>query len=294
MIVAAGMAGRAAWRYLRPYVLSHELYRIDPDQIVITPPPHWIRGDVRAEVVRDGSLDRGLSALDPLSVRQIADAFEFHPWVARVVRVINQRGPRIVVELQYRCPRVMVQLRRAGELVLLPADDEGMRLPDGDFTSADKETYPRLVGIREEPLVGTCWTDPHVAGAARLVAFIGELWQQLDLVQIVPGSGEPSSDDTVNPTFELIDRRGTRIVWGTVGDSLHAQAVRDDEKLTLLRSLDWLQHQSEPVSLPKVIDLRQAPTMQKGLGSGAARPFRRPTTLDPAGDRSIGRRTTRS
>ena len=61
--------------------------------------PAWIHTDVKAEVIRNASLDAALSVLDDNLTVNIAQAFALHPWVAKVTRVSKHHPARVKVEV---------------------------------------------------------------------------------------------------------------------------------------------------------------------------------------------------
>jgi hypothetical protein len=63
LLLLAGLTGGAyyGWQRVGPQVTQGPEYVLELEQIVITPPPPWIRADVRAETVRDGGLRRSQS-----------------------------------------------------------------------------------------------------------------------------------------------------------------------------------------------------------------------------------------
>src|SRR3989304_1315470 len=62
--LAVGLGGHLAWRHYLPTVARHPQFQITAERVHITPPPPWIRADVKAEVLRDASLVGTLSVLD--------------------------------------------------------------------------------------------------------------------------------------------------------------------------------------------------------------------------------------
>ncbi len=231
VLLSMAGAGRLLWQQIGPTVVRSENYRLDPQQIEITPQPAWIRANVKAEVVRDASLDEGLSILDDQLAERIAQAFAFHPWVAKVERVRKVHPRKVQVDLIYRRPVVMVSLDGSSNLDLLPLDAEGVHLPNSDFSPLEKRRFPRLVGIDSLPLVGQRATDPRVLGGAHLAALLGDFWHLFQLARIVP---VPASDGQ-SERFELITRAGTRIIWGAAPGAEPEGEPNADEKLARLR-----------------------------------------------------------
>ncbi len=222
LVAAAIGGGWYASRQAAPLIAESEHYLLDPRAITITPVPTWIRADIRAEVVRNASLDDEVSILDPALARRVADAFEFHPWIDEVVRVTKHAGPRIDVEIIYRKPVAMVDVADAAELA--PIDSRGARLPLADFTPQERQRYPRISGIATLPLVGQRWDDPAALGAAQLASVLSDVWHPWQLALIRPtkspsAAGQFSQQDiaaTIDryPIYEIVTHDGTRIIWG--------------------------------------------------------------------------------
>ena len=153
----------------------------------MTPLPPWIHTDLKAEVLRDASLDGPLSLLDKELTVRVAHAFALHPWVAKVQRVSKRSPAGVQVDLDYRRPVAMVEVPGPA---LLPVDGEGVLLPTADFSPQDARQYPRIAEIKTSPLgpVGTRWGDTHVTGGARIAAALLDDWQALKLHQVVPAA----------------------------------------------------------------------------------------------------------
>src|SRR5688572_13518846 len=150
--IALGLAGLGywAWSMQAPRIENDPQYQITLDKIVLTAPPEWITTDVKAEALRDASLDPPLSALDPQLAERVAKALAFHPWVAEVKRVRKTAPGGIDAEVVYRRPVCMVELPPAeGRRGLYAVDAEGVLLPSRDFLAEPKKAarYPRLGGF---------------------------------------------------------------------------------------------------------------------------------------------------
>ena len=91
-----------AWNRWGAPSLSSDDYVVTPERIVVSPTPDWIHADVKAEVVKTASLDR-LRLDEGELVTKVAQAFDLHPWVARVVRVEKRFPAQVLVELDYDC-----------------------------------------------------------------------------------------------------------------------------------------------------------------------------------------------
>ena len=178
------LAWYTVWREVRASVLSSPDYFVGPQDVEISPPPEWIRSDIRAEVFRSASLDGRLSIMDDTILDRIRGAFSLHPWIAKVRRVSKHHPAKVRVELEYRQPVLMVEAPDE----LLPVDAQGIVLPRGDFSPVEKSRFPKLTGVNTGPLgaAGERWGDARVAGAAEIAGAIGPAWQDLKLAEIVP------------------------------------------------------------------------------------------------------------
>lgn len=234
LIIAVGGGGLAGgayalWQSVRPHVLHAPHYQITLDNVAITPPPEWIRADIKAEAIRSAEVDGSLSVLDEDLAQRVHQAFAAHPWVAEVRRVAKLAPARLEVELEYRRPVCMIQV--AGGL--FPVDAEAVLLPTADFSPHEAARFPRFsnASLPSEPPAGTVWQDMRVMDAARLAAALGGAWEELDLhyIELIP---EPGSRNL----FQIVTRSGTRVFWGTAPD-------RDEASLALARAkLEKLKH----------------------------------------------------
>jgi hypothetical protein len=235
MLAALAVAAQFAWRRSAAVVARHPQYALTAESIQITPPPAWIRSDIKAQVLRDAGLVGTVSVLDDRDTlaRRVKDAFEFHPWVASVERITKRLPAALDIELKYRRPIAAVESRDAHGIALLPIDERGVRLPEADLTDAERRYLPRISGVAGRPLVGDVWTDERVIGGAKLVTELLDVWQQLKLVEIVAALRASSNERTPAYTFEIVTTGGTRIVWGappgqetTVGELMSAEKRR--------------------------------------------------------------------
>ncbi|MFV2070080.1 MAG: hypothetical protein ACC645_24200, partial [Pirellulales bacterium] len=177
LLVLVGSGIGFTWRRLRPLVVHQPQYLVDATNIHITPPPAWIGTDIRSEVLQDARLAQPLSILDDDLVERLVTAFEFHPWVANVKRVVKEFGPAIRIDVDYRKPVLMVQVDEGPAQEEMPADSQGVRLPDLQLSSEEIKALPRVRGGSTVPLVGVAWLDRHVIDAARIADQLGSLAQ---------------------------------------------------------------------------------------------------------------------
>ncbi len=273
IVLAFALLWAVVWLLVRPHALRSPDYVLTPDNVVVTPYPPWIHSDVKAEVLRDASLDGPLSLLDPNLAKRFYDAFPLHPWVLRVRRVVKEYPATVRVELEYRKPVCMVEV--PGGLYAL--DRDSVLLPSGDFRSDDASRYPRLSGITTIPAgpVGTPWEDPRVLGGCRLAELLAEVWGPLHLERIVPSTRPVRRDESREFAYEVLTRGGTRILWGLPPGSSPADEPPAEEKLRRLRALA-AQHGSLDALGPRDIDLRSAesPLVQPRTAGAPAEPQR--------------------
>lgn len=252
LVAALGCGAYAVWQAVREQVVTSPHYHLMTEAVTITPPPDWVRGDVRAEVMRDANLDGPLSVLDEDLSRRLYEAFEAHPWVAHVERVLKRPPAAVEVELVYRRPVLMVRVP-AG---LLPLDALAVQLPTGDFSSLAASRYPRLTGIEVTtgPPAGSRWSDPRVQAAARLAGLLIDSWEELELLQLAP-IREPASSP-LQTQFELRTKQGTRVIWGEAPTEDAGDLKAAGEKLARLKQYHAERGTLDGPRGPQGIDLR--------------------------------------
>jgi hypothetical protein len=265
LAVALAAGWIALWRHVRERVIAGEQYRLRIQQIAITPRPAWIRADVRAEAIRDGSIDEPMSILDEDLTLRIAKAFELHPWVAEVKQVIKHHPARVTVELVYRRPVAMIAVPGG----LYAIDVQGIVLPSDDFSPVEAVRYPRLASMpgMARPVAGTRWTDHRVMGAARIAEQLLTDWPTLKLHRIEPLAIESAGSDG-GPQYQMMSRSEGRIIWGHAPGEEGPSELPAAEKLSLLRRMA----EQGSLSSSNEIDLRRAP----GTLSPPERTARRP------------------
>ena len=145
---------------------------------------------------------------------------------------VRKRPPaQVEVDLVYRRPVCMVD-QPGGPA---PVDIEGVLLPSDDFSPIEKKSYPRLSGVDTGPVgpAGQRWGDGRVVGGAEIAAALADAWQRLRLERIV-ASPRAAASAVVEPTFQLVTRRGTRILWGLAPGSKAAGEIPAAEKVARL------------------------------------------------------------
>jgi hypothetical protein len=257
-LLALGVGAHYLWQRGAPTVARHPQYQITAERIHITPPPPWIRSDLKAQVLRDSGLTT-LSVLEDYDVlsRRIKDAFEFHPWVASVERITKRLPAALDIELKYRRPVAAVESGDASGVCFLPVDEHAVRLPEADLTDAERRYLPRITGVTGRPLVGDIWNDPRVVGGAKLATALGDVWQKLHLVEIMSALSLGADNDSQMYTYNIITSGSTRIVWGAAPgqEGATGEATFD---LKRKRLIDYAAQygQLESINGPEEIDVR--------------------------------------
>ncbi|MCI0331983.1 MAG: hypothetical protein L0228_02005 [Planctomycetes bacterium] len=257
-LLGLGVGAHFLWQRGAPTIARHPQYQLAAESIHITPPPAWIRSDLKSQVIRDAGLT-ALSVLDDWDTlsRRVKDAFEFHPWVSSVERITKRLPAALDIELTYRRPVAAVESRDSSGISFLPVDERAIRLPEGDLTDIELRYLPRISGVTGRPLVGDTWNDLRVVGGAKLAAALGDVWQKLRLVEIIATIQAAGADDSQSCSFDIITTGGMKVVWGTApGQETSAGESTFDQKRK--RLLDYAaQHgQFESIDGPAAIDVR--------------------------------------
>ena len=184
VVVAAAVSGWVVWSQVSESDRVHPDVVLMPDAVELRGVAPWVRCDLKAEALRNASLDGGLPLDDPELSRRLARAFEMHPWVKLVVNVSPRHPAAATVEVLCREPVAMVGVRGG----LLAVDAEGVVLPSADFTAESASLYPRISGIDSSPQgpEGSAWGDPVVEEGAALALAVGPEWKQLGLTECRP------------------------------------------------------------------------------------------------------------
>lgn len=270
IVVAVGW--RMAWDKVSDHVLAEDDYRVTPDKIAIDTLPPWIHCDLKAEVMRDASLERSLSLLDADLTKRLANAFSLHPWVARVDRVSKHHPARVEVHLVYRRPVAMVEVSGG----LLPVDEHGILLPSADFSPAEAKQYPRISRVESHPSgpVGANWGDANVSGGARIATILAGRWKKLRLYRILAPVQTGADSYSDRYTYELVTHAGTRLLWGRPPGNEPTGELKAGEKVVQLEQIVQRDGSLDGPSGPRIIDLRTASstprTAVKSLPGGEA------------------------
>ena len=226
-----------------------------PEAIELRGQASWVKADIRAEALRDASLDHGLPLHDPELANRLARAFDMHPWVRQVVKVELRHPAAALVEVLCREPAAMVGV--AGGL--LAVDAEGVVLPSADFTAESAAAYPRLAGIESSPQgpEGARWGDPTVEEGAALAHVIGPEWTKLGMSEC--RAVTISTADGPRRVWELVGADGRIFVFGAApGRELEGEPSAA-AKIARLRALDGTSPETNPETNPEKVDLRDAP-----------------------------------
>jgi hypothetical protein len=206
VVALAVGVGLVVWSKVADDVRSDTGYLLRPEAVEVQGIAPWVASDIKAQALRQASLDGGLPLDDPELTRRLGRAFDVHPWVRQVERVELAHPARAVVVVQCREPVAMIGVRGG----LLAIDADGVVLPSGDFTGETAARYPRIKGIESSPQgpEGSAWGDPVVEEAAALAVAIGPEWNELGLLECRPRLEEGRR------LWELTRERGEPILFG--------------------------------------------------------------------------------
>jgi hypothetical protein len=184
VLAAAAFAGWSLWSRMSEPARTHPDTILMPDAVELRGVAPWVRSDLKAEALRNASLDGGLPLDDPELSRRLARAFEMHPWVRLVVDVSLRHPAAATVDVECREPVAMVGVKGG----LLAIDADGVVLPSGDFTAESAAVYPRITGIDSSPQgpEGTPWGDPLVDEGAAVAVAVGPEWKSLGFTECRP------------------------------------------------------------------------------------------------------------
>ena len=265
MLAFFAVGSQKVWEHYRPVIARSPQYLVDAERLFITPPPPWIRSDIRHEVLRNAGLVGGVSVLDfsESLPQRLRDAFLQHPWVYEVHRMEVALPAAIKVELTYRQPVAAVEVEGSRGIELLPVDPLGVRLPAGDLTDVEKFYLPRIAGAFHPPLVGRAWEEPQVLAAIRLAIPLGRLWHPLQLAVIQPVHQVQRGGPVVGATrLEIVTNGGTRILWGSPPGLETAAEAPFSEKLNRLQEYANQHGNLDSIDGPATLDVRQEMTVQ--------------------------------
>ncbi|MGC4006709.1 MAG: TIM barrel protein [Pirellulales bacterium] len=230
-------------------------YRLELREIELNPPPpEWIRSDLRAEALRDASLDAPLSTLDSDLPEKLRRAFSLHPWIREVQGVTIDYPAAARIEVEYRRPIAMVEVARG----LLPIDAQGVLLPPRDFDHRDDvRDYPRIVGALGGPTaaVGTVWKDDVVAAGAALARLLSPIWSSGKFARL-RWLDDSQDLSRVTRYFLLETRDGGLLIWGQAPGREHVGEPSAADKAAALQAWVAAPGGIDAVAKAASIDLR--------------------------------------
>jgi len=184
ILVAAAVAGWSLWSRVADSARNHPDAVLTQEAVTLRGLAPWVRCDLKAEALRNASLDGGLPLDDPELPRRLARAFDMHPWVKQVVDVSLVHPAAATVEILCREPVAMVGVKGG----LLAVDADGVVLASADFTADSAALYPRISGVDSSPQgpEGSPWGDGIVEEGAALAMAIGPEWKPLGLTECRP------------------------------------------------------------------------------------------------------------
>ncbi len=244
------------WQQVGPRVTGAERYRLDLDDLHVTPQPDWVRADIRSEVYQALRLGGPLNLLDDDLSPRVAEGFARHPWVEQVKQVTRLPAAGVQVELEYRRPVCVV---RVGER-LQPIDHRSILLPPDRIPRVELERYPQLAGIDAAPLAtyGEPWGSVRVAGGAAVAKELAEVWEAWQLARIVPFP-VVAPDGREQVQYSLFTEGGTRIVWGLPPGIDSPSEPTAEEKLARLKAFRAQQGMFDGPAGPLDLDVRRMP-----------------------------------
>jgi hypothetical protein len=257
LVVVCGLlagTGWFLWQQVHRTVAARGDYLLDLNEIELPPKPAWIRADVRAEALRDASLDPPLSLINTSLPERLAKAYSLHPWVSRVDGVQITYPAHANIKLQYRQPVAMVELANG----LLPIDSAGTLLPPSDFENhPDVLKYPRFavnVGSPTAP-AGTVWENPLVLGGAQISAALTPLWNQAAL-QRLRWVEDLANVGSITRHYVLETKNGGTLIWGQAPGREHVGELPAADKIAALKRWSEQPGGIDAVVKQSTLDLR--------------------------------------
>lgn len=258
LVVVCAMLGGTAWflwQQVHRTVETRGDYQLELKDIELPPKPAWIRADIRAEALRDASLDPPLSILDTAQQSErLFKAFSLHPWVSRVENVQLTYPAHAKINLQYRRPIAMVDMSNG----LFPIDAAGTLLPTGDFANhPDLLKYPRLVVKIGSPTApaGTVWENPIILGGAQIATALEPLWNQAQFMSI-RWIEDLANVGTLTRHYVLETKNGGTLIWGQAPGREHVGELPLVDKVAALKRWSDQPGGLDAVVKQNTIDLR--------------------------------------
>jgi hypothetical protein len=260
LIALFGVCGQLLWRQQAANIARHPQYQLTADAVQITPPPAWVRSDIKSEALRDAGLPGNLSLLDDWDtiVQRLRQAFEFHPWVASVQRITRRLPNSLQIELEYRRPLAAVASSGPGGITLSPVDVAAVRLPEADLTDAELSYLPRISNVAGRPMLGDTWEDPRVVGGVKLASALYDVWRQLGLVEILPSPHPFVLGESRYYSYEIVTNGGTRVLWGAApGEETSAGESPFADKRQRLMEFAAASGRLDAIDGPASVDVRK-------------------------------------
>ena len=249
IVTAAIFAGRVAWEKQHEGVGRNAESLLTADRIELIGVPPWVTTDLKWQALRNASLDMPLPLDAPDLERQLARAFDMHPWVRRVERVETSHPAAAVVRVMCREPVAMVRVEGG----LLAVDRESILLPSDDFTAESASKYPVVDGVLTSPRgpIGSPWGDPTVDEAVNLITTLGPEANRFGLIECrrVPREG------TAGNWWELVGSNTLVVLFGSAPGGSVAGEPSAAQKIARLGKVAELQARRERV---EDIDLTKA------------------------------------
>ena len=209
IVITTIFAGRMAWEQQRERVVRNADSLLTADRIEVIGVPPWITTDLKWQALRNASLDMPLPLDAPDLERQLARAFDMHPWVSRVEGVETSHPAAAIVRVVCREPVAMVRVEGG----LLAVDQETILLPSDDFTAESAAKYPVVDGVSTSPRgpVGSPWGDPTVGEAVNLITTLAPEAVTFGLIECrrVPKEG------TAGNWWELVGSDELVVLFGS-------------------------------------------------------------------------------
>ena len=241
IVTVAIFAGRVAWEKQREEVIRNEDSLLTADRIEVIGVPPWITTDLKWQALRNASLDMPLPLDAPDLERQLARAFDMHPWVRRVERVKTSHPAAAIVRVVCREPVAMVRVEGG----LLAVDRETILLPSDDFTAESAAEYPVVAGVLTSPRgpVGSPWGDPAVDEAVNLITTLGPEADAFGLLECrrVPREG------TAGNWWELVGSDKLVVLFGSAPGGAVAGEPSAAQKIIRLRKIAAVHARGERV-----------------------------------------------
>ena len=233
---------------------------ITADDIHITPPPPWIRSDIKTKCSATRALwaRSRCSTIGTRSRSASATRSSSTPGSPRSSR-ITKRLPSVArrrTEISpARSPRS--NRRKPAASRILPIDEHAIRLPEADLTDAERRYLPRISGVTGRPLVGDAWDDPRVSAARSWRPRLADVWQKLRLVEIIsPPQPQVRNDARVYSLRDHHQRRHADPVGATTGEEITLGESPFDGKATAAARLRRPARQARIDRRPRQLDVR--------------------------------------